>query len=413
MRDQEILKPLVEKLVDLAARPEEALKKELWARHNALLPTAKIPVSLTFEGIPDSQWDLMFGRHHLQCRGELARNIEFYLKKRIWMAGNVPDDHVFWPAVAIPAVHTPGHQQWGVDLLWHTPSNELGAKRVIPPFTEKIDLSRLRTPQTDVDEAATAACLAEASELVGGQLKVYPVFPALGESPFEFVVRMRGLERIFLDLYDRPELVHGLMEFTTRSIIADHKRREELGWINCPPDPTGQYQMVPTWRHIAAWLPHDFAGRQPLVSDEWAYVSAQSALGLGPAMYKDFVHGYNCRIAALFSAGTVYYHGCECLDQKLDIIATLPNLRRQHVSAWSSVALAAQKYQGSVILEVTTHPNLVALGASRDEMKREMGKLVNAADGHPMNLSITDVQNLGDDPAHLRWWAQAAQEVAG
>jgi hypothetical protein len=412
MRDQEILRPLVERLVRLAARPEEASKKELWARHNALLPTPKIPVSLTFEGIPDSQWDLMFGRNHLACRGELARYIEFYLKQRIWMAENVPDDHVFWPAVAIPAIPTPQHQSWGVELLWQTPSDELGAKRVLAPFAEEIDLSRLCIPRTDVDEAATTARLAEASELIGGQLKVYPVFPALGESPFEFAVRMRGLEHIFLDLYDRPQLVHAMMEFITCSMIADHKRREKLGWINCPVDPSGQYQMVSTWRHIAAWLPRDFSARQPAVSDEWAYVSAQSASGLGPAMYEAFVHRYNCQIAEHFTAGTVYYHGCECLDHKLDIIATLPNLRRQHVSAWSSVALAAEKYQGSVVLEVTTHPNLIALGASREEMKREMEKLVSAADGHPINLSITDVLNLGDNPQHLRWWAEAAQEVA-
>jgi hypothetical protein len=170
--------------------------------------------------------------------------------------------------------------------------------------------------------------------------------------------------------------------------------------------------MVPTWRHITAYLGPDFAGRQPLISDEWAYVSAQSASGLGPAMYEEFVHRYNCRIAKLFTAETVYYHGCECLDQKLDIVATLPNLRRHHVSAWSSVSLAAQKYQGTVLLEVTTHPNLVALGASPEEMKLEMGKLVSQAEGHPMNLSITDIHNLGGNPDSLRTWAEAAQTVA-
>jgi hypothetical protein len=129
-------------------------------------------------------------------------------------------------------------------------------------------------------------------------------------------------------------------------------------------------------------------------------------------MYEEFIHPYNCQLAELFPNQTVYYHGCECLDQKLEIIATLPNLRRHHVSAWSSVALATEQYQGAVVLEVTTHPNLIALGASRDEMEREMVDLVRAADGHPMNLSITDIHNLGGDPDHLRIWAEAAQAVA-
>jgi hypothetical protein len=297
-------------------------------------------------------------------------------------------------------------------LLWKSPSDELGAKRVVAPFAKEVCPSQLRSPQTEVDEVETAARLDEASQLVGGRLAVYPLYPSLGESPFEFAVRMRGQEQILLDACDRPKLVHDLMDFVTRSIIADHERRQRFGWINCPSDPSGQYQMVPTWRHISAYPRPGFVGRHPLISDEWAYVSAQSASGLGPAMYEEFVHRYNCRIASLFTSQTVYYHGCECLDQKLDVLATLPNLRRHHVSAWSSVSLAAQKYRGAVLLEVTTHPNLIALGASREKMEQEMEKLVSQAEGHPMNLSITDIQHLGGNPDSLRGWAEAAQAVA-
>ena len=428
MLDQEILKPLVDRILELSDRPGEETKKELWARHNALQPTGKIPVSLTFENIPDRQWDLMFGEDHLQCEAEdeygiishgdlggmaaqsLAREIEFYLKKVIWMADNVPDDHVVWPAVPIPAVFTENHHCWGVNLGWNT-GGDFGSAAIIAPFPDEVDWSKLRTPQTRVDEVATSTRLTRASALIGGRLAVYPQYQTLGESPFEWIVRMRGMERIYFDVHDHPELVHAMMEFVTRSIIADHKRREEHGWINCPPDPSGRYQMVPTFRQIAAYLPPDFAERKLSLIDERPYVSAQSSFGLGPKMYEEFVHYYNCRIADLYTAKTVYYHGCECLDQKLDIIATLPNLGRHHVSAWSSVALAAHKYQGSVILEVITHPNCIALGATREEMKKEMKGLVHAADGHPMNLSITDIYNLGGNPDILRIWAEAAQEA--
>ena len=282
MNDREVLKPLVEKTFDLAARPEEAQKKELWARHNAMLPTEKIPVSLTFENIPDRQWDLMFGPNHLQCQGEMGRYIEFYLKKRIWVAENVPDDHVVWPAFPVPALYTAGHHDWGVELRWESPDDELGAEAIVAPFADEIDLSLLRRPQTNVDEPATAARINEATDLVRGQLNIYPTYATLGESPFEHVVEMRGLERLLFDLYDRPLVVHQMMQFVTDAIIADHRRREARGWINCPADPTGHYQIVPTFRQIATYLPDDFAGRRPLVRDERAYVSAQSAEGLGP-----------------------------------------------------------------------------------------------------------------------------------
>ena len=429
MSNQEILKPLVDRVLELSIRPEEETKKELWARHNALQSTDKIPVCLTFGSILDSDWDLMFGKGHLQCQGEdeygvithggiagatqhtLARHIEFHLKKVVWMAEHVPDDHVVWPALPIPAVYSASHHQWGVDLTWSV-GGDLGSAAIVAPFPDEVDWATLRTPRTSVDKAATLARLARASELVGRRLEVYPHYAGLGQSPVEWVVRMRGLERIHFDLYDNPELVHALMDFVTRSIISDHRHREENGWLNFPPDPSGRYQMETTFRHITSYVPRDYAERRPLLSDEWPYVSAQSAAGFGPAMYEEFIHQYHCRIAELYNAKTVYYHGCENLDHKLDVIATLPNLGRHHVSPWSSVALAAQKFQGSVVLEVHTHPSKFAMGATCEDFEKEMAALVDAADGHPMNLCITDLHNLGGDPDTLRRWAHAAQEVA-
>ena len=297
-------------------RPEEETKKELWARHNALQATDKIPICLTFVSILDSDWDLVFGEGHLKCREEdacglithggiagyaqhtLARHIEFYLKKVIWMAEQVPDDHVVWPALPIPAIYDENHHQWGVELAWSV-GGELGSAAIVAPVADGVDLATLRTPRTFVDEAATLARLTKAAELVGGRLEVYPHYTGLGESPFERVVRLRGLERTHFDLYDNLELVHTLMDFVTRAIIADHKRREEKGWLNFPPDPSGRYQMETTFRHVASYVPHDYRERRPRLSDEWPYVSAQSAAGFGPGTYEEFVHPYNCRIAEL------------------------------------------------------------------------------------------------------------------
>ncbi len=409
MSDREILKPLVERTLELAGRPDEARKKELWARLNALLPVEKIPVSLTFEGIPRRQWDAMFGEKHLRCQGELAREIEFYLKQRVWMAENVPDDHVIWPAVAIPAVYLPQHHQWGVELRRAHTDDELGSTAEIAPFAEDVDMARLRRPYTDVDEAGTATHLAEASELLDGRLSVFPTYATLGESPFEWAVKLRGMQQLFYDAYDNPQIIHALMTFVTEATLADHRHREAHGWINCPVEPSGRYQMTLTWRQIATYPLPDFDPRHPRICDERAYVSAQSAFGFGPKMFAEFVHPYNSRLAALFPPKSVYFHGCECLDQKLDVIATLPNLGRHHVSAWSNVALATEKYQGAVVLEVTTHPMLVCAG--RQEMRDTMAGLARAAAGHPMTLGITDIYNFGGEPDNLRRWAEAAQDA--
>jgi hypothetical protein len=412
MTDREILEPLVDRTVELAARPGEDAKKELWARHNALQKTDKIPVCVSFEGIPGPQWDLMLGAGHLRCSGELARRIEFDLRKRVWMAEGVPDDHVVWAAILVPAVAARG-PDWGVPLEWHKSGDDLGAKGYDPPFASGIDLSRLAPARTEVDEVATARRIEEACALVDDRLAVHPRYESLGEAPFDRAVQMRGMESIFLDVFDTPELIHGMMGFVTDAIVADHRRRQARGWLNCPADPSGRYQMIPMMRHVAGFLPPGFGERRPVLADEWPYVTAQTASGLGPEQYTEFVHRYNSRLAALFTQKTVYYHGCECLDQKLEVISSLPNLRRHHVSPWSSVRAAAEHYRGAVVLEVHAHPGKVFFGADRGDMRAELRGLVAAARGHPMNLNLSDIHSVNGNPGTLRIWAEEAQRVAG
>lgn len=408
--DKEILKPLIDRVQDLANRQKEQFKKELWAKFNALQPVDKIPICVTFELIPGPQWDLMFGANHLRCKSPLARQIEMDLKKRTWAAQNIPDDHVIWPVVWVQAIEAAA-PDWGVPIEWHASQDPLGAKQIIAPFIDRIDLSKLRSPVTQVDEEATKARVTEACELVGNRLPVHVRYPRMNDAPFDTAVQMRGLESILLDAYDSPELLQGLMEFITTAMIADHQRRQQCGWINVPVDPTRKYQMVTVPRHICAYLPEGFADRKPAIADEWAYISAQTSSGLGPDMYEKFVNPYNCRIAELYTNKTVYYHGCECLDQKLDSIAKMPNLRRHHVSPWSSLKAAVQKYQGHVVLEVHVHPTEVIFNASREEMRSEVVRLVKEAQGHPLCLNLSDIHSLGGNPATLKHWAQTAQEV--
>lgn len=410
MTDREILKPLVDRVLELAGRQKEQFKKELWAKFNALQPADKIPVCVTFELIPGPQWDLMFGANHLRCRAPMARQIEFDLKKRAWAAANVPDDHVLWPVAFVAAVEAAPHD-WGVPIVWHGSGDELGAKQIVAPFADGIDIGRLRRPVTQVDEAATKARVSEVCELLGGRLPVQVRYPRLADAPFDKAVEMRGLENLLLDAYDAPQQLHELMDFITGAIVADHRHREEHGWINAPLDPSGKYQMVPVPRHICACPAVDFTDRKLRVCDEWAYVSAQTSSGLGPDMYEQFVNPYNARIADLYTNKTVYYHGCECLDQKLDAIAKLPNLRRHHVSPWSSLPKAVEKYQGSVVLEVHVHPSEVIFNASREEMQHEVARLIKESAGQPMCLNLSDIHTLAGNPATLKHWAQAAQDV--
>lgn len=409
--DREVLRPLVAAVAELAADPRESWKKELWARHQALRGAPKIPVCVSYEGIPVQQWDLMFGAAHLRASSAAARAIELDLKRRLWMAQHVPDDHVVWPFVTVGAV---SHEVrgWGVPIEWRQPDDPLGAKQMVAPFADGIDVSRLTEPVVAIDEVATTRRVEQASELVGGMLAVVVRYPHPGHSPFDTVVRLRGMEALLMDVLDQPAAVHAMMAFVTDAMLRQHRDREAHGWINTLPDPGGRYHAGDFMRVIASYLAEDRAARRPLLRDEWAYVSAQTSAGLGPAMFDEFVHQYHVRLAEPYTDGTVYYHGCECLDRKLDAIVRLPNLRRLHVSPWSSVACARAKTEGRVVLEVHAHPGKVLFGATPAEMRDELEGLVAAAEGAPLDLNLSDIHSLDGHPETLGVWARVAQDVA-
>lgn len=414
-RDREILKPLVEETAELAAEPRMEARKRMWADHQALRRTEKIPVCVWFEYIPEPQWEAMLGPGYLQSAAPLARLIEGELRKRCWMARNVPDDHIVWPSVTVPAVLR-REVGWGVDFHMSgaggADDDPLQARRMVPAFPEAIQVERLAFSDLEVDGEATGRAREEALELVDGRLAVQVSYPDLGHSPFDLAVRMRGLEAFMYDVVDAPELVEALMEAITGAFQRHHSNRERRGWLNVHPSADGRYHRVGFRVHCAYPAP-DAAAGQPRLCDEWAYVSAQTAAGLGPEMFARFVQPFNARLAAAFTNETVYYHGCECLDRKLDSLATLPHLRRFHVSPWSSVARAAEKLRGSVVLEVHAHPGRVLFGASRSEMKAELAALLSQAGGAPLDLNLSDIHSVNGNPATLAVWAGAAQELAG
>ncbi len=419
MRDALVLEPLVDRLLAAAALPVQGERKRLWADHQALRPTPRIPVCVYYEGIPEPQWEAMLGPEALRCRGALARSIEGDLRRTLWMSDNVPDDHIVWPSIIVEAVKS-RDEGWGVPLAWAGTrpgvDDPLEARRIVPPLRDGIDiagrprsfeaqLGRLAFSDVEADTGATAARVEEARELVGGRLAVHVKWPDLGHSPFDIAARLCGLEDLLMWCADCPDRVAELVAFLAESHAAHHERRAREGRLNCFRE--GEYARVGFRVHC--WRPG--APAAPGLAEEWAYVSAQTSSGLGPRQYEKLVEPSNRLLAAPFTRQTVYYHGCESLDGKIDSIARIPNLRRFHVSPWSSVEAAKRRFAGSVVCEVHSNPSEVFFAATRDDLRRGLRRLVEAGEGIPMDLNLSDIHSVNRRPEQLASWAREAREA--
>ncbi len=81
-RDRVILRRLAAQVAELAARPIEQEKRNLWYRHNALEPTRPLIFC-----DPENGWNEIITPQDLECEGELARRWEMTLRAALRHAG--------------------------------------------------------------------------------------------------------------------------------------------------------------------------------------------------------------------------------------------------------------------------------------------------------------------------------------
>jgi hypothetical protein len=400
-------------------------RRRLWADLHALRP----PRALVSYAMYAHVWEREIAPPELFHHASgLARHIETHLRARLWKAQQILDDEPLLPTVWLWTPRPPGDDRlWGVSLPMRR-TEPLGAYKPIPPIVSESDMKRLHFPPYEEDAASKKRLEEQARELVGGLLPVKFHTDEIHYGPFEWAVRLRGMDNLLYDVYDRPDFVHRLMAFITDGMIAYHLSREEAGAVDaeaswgfhtCYDDLPGASvrggegaRGRPS--HLTTQRPNDPITQRPTpnaqrLQDCWAYVHAQSAASFSPKMYAEFIQPYNARLAALF--GKVYYHGCEDLSAKAAIICDLPNLRLFHVGPWTPVEPVVSVLGNRFALEVHSHPSNVLFAFTPDEIRADLRARHDAARGVPHVLKLCDVETVAGRADRLRLWTELARET--
>ena len=396
-----ILTDLADQLLATWRSPEQERRRRLWADHFAGR-TREVPVSCAmFQGSQDLVWQQILPEDTFVHKTGLARTIEVHLRHHLWRARHIPDDRPCDPTLVLSALPAMAPDDpWGVPLEMESTGLAGGAYKPLPPLQEPEHIGRLRAPQFRFDPEAVCRQQEQVRELVGEALPVVFRCNALHNGPFEWAVRLRGMDNLLLDCYDRPEWLRELMGFLTRGMVQYHREREAAGFVHA----LTENPLHSPWDEVSQ-------AEMGRLSASWGYLHAQSAASYGPQTYAEFVHPYNVPIAELF--GKVYYHGCEDLTEKAVIIRDLPNLRQFHVSPWSQVAPIAEALPEHVVLEVHSHPTNVLFLWGPDEMREELQRLAREAGDHSFNLKLCDIQTINADGGQaLMTWSRVAKEVA-
>ena len=401
--DRAILRPLASRVAELAARPIETAKRDLWVRHNALEATR--PVIFCD---PENGWDEIITAADLACAGELARGWEMRLRKEIFWGAEMCDDRVIEPTFNVRHVYT--ESDWGMHET-RIGGGHGDAYRWEPPLKSYADLDQLRFPQIAVDETATARALALANDTLGDILPVRlktSWWWTLGMT--WTLVNLRGLAQIMFDMVDAPDDLHRVMAFLRDGHLAKLDFLEQNGLLSLNNDGTYVGSGGFGWTRELPQPDFATAGRvRPL--DMWGFGESQETVGVSPAMFAEFIFPYQLPILERF--GLNCYGCCEPLDKRWHIVRKIPRLRRVSVSAWANLPKMAELLGDRYIFSWKPAPADLALDSfDADAIRAKLREGFRVTRGCRVEAIMKDNNTIRGDPSRVVQWVRIAREEA-
>ena len=425
---------LVDRVEEAVADPVYAKRKEMYTRHNRLQKVEKVPVGVHLHRGYRVVWQELIPPDTLISDDPLERDVELQLRQKLFRHDHIPDDEVLLPTVwinpvrptpAAPVANNGGRQPgtprravekgvqaygalsrgearlWGLPFQVQQSGHRGGAYKVDPVIADESDMAALHHPRYEIDPEATRLLLERTEELVGGRIPVKLITDEVGASPSETVVSLMGMEAILYLVIDNPQFIHRMMDFVTEGYITYHREREAAGAVDAES----------TWGFRTHYEELPAGCDSGKLTSCWWYISAQSLAGLSPAMYADFLQPYHERLAAALADNRVYYHGCEDLGAKMEIIKQLSNLRRFHVSPWTSLESAVERLGDDFVLEVHMSHADVLYTLSQEQIRAKLREIMEIAGGCVFDINLGDIETVRGNPEVLTNWARIAQEV--
>lgn len=399
--DREILRALAGQVAELAARPIENEKRDLWRRHNALEATR--PVIFCD---PENGWNEIFPPESLACEGELARILEFRLRKEVFWGAEMKDDRVIEPTFDM--AHVFSTTGWGVDAD-RIGGQHGGAYTWKPPIQSRADMKRLRFPKITVDEAATDCLLESVGDILGDLLTVRLRTKWWWSVGMTWVLaEWRGLSQLMYDMIDEPDLVHDLMAFLrdgTDAVLDDLESRNLLS-LNSGGDYVGSGGFG--WSDE---LPQPGFDGPVRTRDLWGFAESQETVAISPRMFEEFVFPYQLPLLERF--GLNCYGCCEPLDKRWHVVKQTPRLRRVSASPWADREFFAEQLGDRYIFSMKPHPADLAMeNFDEEQIRATLRRDFEATRDCRVEAIMKDTHTIGNDPQRVVRWVQIAREEA-
>ena len=402
-KDRTIVRELAKRYREIADSPKHARMRQRF-RDNNDLKVVRPP--LYMDEIPWFEMN-MDGELDCVCEDDRLRGMEWHFRSELFRERHFACDNYIEPV-------------WPVYKSYSSTGNGLSAKEntvsvdarnwIVSHHYEDVleDEKALEawhepviTAHPEEDEKNVAFAEDVLGDILPVQLRGHTIYYA----PWDQIPRLRGVEPILMDIYDRPEYLHKIIGLDTREMQSEMDQKEALGLydprslsLHCTPG--------------SVTLPQEPDPNHYCCKDLWFRTMAQMFSSISPEDHYELDMQYSAPLAA--RCAYTYYGCCEPLSDRIDMLQkAYPNLRKIGVSPWADVAASAEQIGGNYVLSRKPNPANVAIQTDPEQIRREITETVALCQkfGCPCDITLKDISTVGYRPRNLIVWAETASAV--
>ena len=233
MNDIQILRKLAAEYFEASQSEANDQRRVL---HRAVNDLKMIRPVVLIEEIPFHELNVD-GSLTLQCEDETFRGVEDFLRKKLFHWKHFPGDMILTPYFPVYK----GYTSTGIGVSVHEETlatdvnNRIVAHEYIDQLATEEDVAKLHTPVLSYDEEGTMARFNKIANVIGDVLPVKIVGYNTYITMWDQISSLRGVTPLLIDLAERPEFSHKIIEKFTEIEIRISEQMEKLGLYEANP----------------------------------------------------------------------------------------------------------------------------------------------------------------------------------
>lgn len=402
--DKRILRQLARKVAEISADPLQQQRAAHCLAHNDLKTDR--PIVLCY---PEGAWnELLPPQQSVVCESEFARFFENDLRQRIYYAAHLPDDNPIRNELHVPLCG--GFTGFGVETHVTKSADSRGAHHYEAVIRSLEDVQKMQPSRVQLDMGESERRTEIMQDLLGDLMDVQQkgLFRSICV-PIDDFATLCGLDNIYMDMIDQPEMIHAALGLMVDSWIDGVRELERVGALSLGIH--NEYCGAGGVSYTNDLPQKDFDGTHVRLKDLWGFAAAQMFSEVSPDMHEEFAVQHEKKFLALFGLNS--YGCCEPLHNKLDmLIRNIPNLRRFSISPWADVEKCAEKLQNKYIYSYKPNPAILASETFNPEaVRRSITEFCEKTKGCITEIVMKDTHTLRNEPHRLSEWVRITKEV--